>query len=136
MKRSEYKTGDILAVDRGLYKHYGIYEWDGKVIHYTSDGQSIIKARVCESTVEEFKHNDKVTVENRGARFSGKTIVRRARKDLGSDLGGYNLARNNCEHFARRCETGLHESDQVELVDILFNPIRGAKILMEAIKDL
>lgn len=91
MKRSEYKTGDILAADRGLYKHYGIYEWNGKVIHYTSDGQPCKKARVRESTVEEFKHNDKVTVENRGARFSGKTIVRRAREDLGSDLGGYTV---------------------------------------------
>ena len=29
------KKGDIIFVDKGLYKHYGIYAGDGVVVHYS-----------------------------------------------------------------------------------------------------
>ena len=37
--------------------------------------------------------------------------IRRARARLGE--GGYDLLNNNCEHFARACVLGTHESEQV-----------------------
>ena len=43
--------------------------------------------------------------------YSGEETVARARSLLGENL--YNLAINNCEHFAVYCKTGLRESSQV-----------------------
>lgn len=46
--------------------------------------------------------------------FSAEETVKRAESKLGETK--YNLAFNNCEHFAIWCKTGLHESKQVEKV--------------------
>ena len=46
--------------------------------------------------------------------YSGEETVRRARSRLGE--GGYNLALNNCEHFAVWCKTGVKDSSQVNSV--------------------
>ena len=46
--------------------------------------------------------------------YSGEETVRRARSKLGE--GGYNLALNNCEHFAVWCKTGVKDSSQVNSV--------------------
>ena len=43
--------------------------------------------------------------------YSPKETVRRARSRLGES--SYNLATNNCEHFAIWCKTGISESHQV-----------------------
>ena len=43
--------------------------------------------------------------------YSGDEAVERARSKLGK--GGYNLALNNCEHFAVWCKTGVKDSSQV-----------------------
>lgn len=45
----ELNPGDIIYVDRGTYKHYGIYSGDGKVIHYTKNGRD----GFCDGTIEE-----------------------------------------------------------------------------------
>ena len=50
--------------------------------------------------------------------YSGDEAVRRARSKLGE--GGYNLALNNCEHFAVWCRTGVKDSSQVnKIIDII-----------------
>ena len=50
--------------------------------------------------------------------YSGDETVARARSKLGQ--GGYNLALNNCEHFAVWCKTGIRESSQVNhILDII-----------------
>ncbi|MFP3043297.1 lecithin retinol acyltransferase family protein [Treponema primitia] len=46
--------------------------------------------------------------------YSGEETVERARSRIGENE--YNLALNNCEHFAVWCKTGLSESKQVEAV--------------------
>ena len=43
--------------------------------------------------------------------YSPKETVHRARSRLGES--SYNLATNNCEHFAIWCKTGISESHQV-----------------------
>ena len=43
--------------------------------------------------------------------YSGDEAIERARSKLGQ--GGYNLALNNCEHFAVWCRTGVKYSSQV-----------------------
>ncbi|MBR1485765.1 MAG: lecithin retinol acyltransferase family protein, partial [Synergistaceae bacterium] len=50
--------------------------------------------------------------------YSGEETVSRARSKIGQ--GGYNLALNNCEHFAVWCKTGVKESSQVDnILDII-----------------
>ena len=50
--------------------------------------------------------------------YSGEETIRRARSKLGE--GGYNLALNNCEHFAVWCKTGVKDSAQVDhVLDII-----------------
>ncbi|MBQ7594380.1 MAG: lecithin retinol acyltransferase family protein [Synergistaceae bacterium] len=46
--------------------------------------------------------------------YTGDETIRRARSKLGQ--GGYNLALNNCEHFAVWCKTGVKNSSQVNFV--------------------
>ncbi len=50
--------------------------------------------------------------------YSGDETIKRARSKIGQ--GGYNLALNNCEHFAVWCKTGVKNSSQVNnVLDIL-----------------
>ena len=50
--------------------------------------------------------------------YSGEETVERARSRLGE--GGYNLALNNCEHFAVWCKTGVKDSSQVNnILDVI-----------------
>ena len=50
--------------------------------------------------------------------YSGDETVERARNKLGQ--GGYNLALNNCEHFAVWCKTGVSSSSQVNnILDLI-----------------
>ncbi|MBQ7561810.1 MAG: lecithin retinol acyltransferase family protein, partial [Synergistaceae bacterium] len=46
--------------------------------------------------------------------YSGEETITRARSKLGE--GGYNLAFNNCEHFAVWCKTGIKDSSQVNRI--------------------
>lgn len=46
--------------------------------------------------------------------FTPEETIKRAKTRLGEKK--YNLATNNCEHFALWCKIGLHESTQVDLI--------------------
>ena len=46
--------------------------------------------------------------------YSPEETVERALSRLGDGKGEYNLVRNNCEHFAIWCKTGVEESVQVK----------------------
>ncbi len=56
--------------------------------------------------------------------YSPEETVQRARSRLGQT--GYDLVKNNCEHFAIWCKTGIHESHQVnELLNIILRKGRN-----------
>lgn len=140
-------NGDVICVNRGLYKHYGVYVEGGNVIHYTgANGPDDFNGIVRETSIDEFLNGaDRFTIcrfpdkperydssydkkhiifsiwqEIKNFRlrdyhlYSGDETVRRARSKLGE--GGYNLAMNNCEHFAVWCKTGIKDSSQVNKV--------------------
>ena len=144
------KNGDVLRVNRGLYSHYGVYAEPGHVIHYTgANGPNDFNGIVRETSLEEFlngspsfnictfpEHPQNLTpLHSKHSLFqlwqlikaiklkdyhlySGEETVARARSRLGQ--GGYNLALNNCEHFAVWCKTGVSESSQVNnVLDII-----------------
>ncbi|GHV96646.1 hypothetical protein AGMMS50293_29660 [Spirochaetia bacterium] len=110
------RRGDIIYVDRELYRHYGIYAGNNKVIHFAACGDSEIKgenAVVHETTLPEFLKGGKARIDHDSESvFSRKETVERAYACIGQK--GYNLVFNNCENFARWCKTGISRSTQVE----------------------
>jgi len=124
--RRKLQPGDLLWVNRGLYHHCGIYEGEGQVIHFAAQEGSEINpenAIVHRTTFERFKKSCPVKVVDIGNSFPPDETLRRARSRIGEK--GYDLATNNCDHFAVWCKTGEHRSLQVE----------GVKTALRAIGD-
>jgi hypothetical protein len=108
-KVAKPKPGDLIYVDRygGIFEHYGIYAGEGKVIHRTEKG-------VRKTTLDKFcKDSSSYNIERSS---NPEKMLKRARARLGEE--GYNLAPNNCEHFARWCVGGVGPSVQVDDVAI------------------
>jgi hypothetical protein len=107
---------DIIYADRGLYRHYGIYVNDSRVIHYAAGNADFgINVRVQETTLDRFKRDSPWGVYRfpRAYRtLSPRETVRRARSRLGECE--YSLFTNNCEHFAFWCKTGTSRSPQLD----------------------
>jgi hypothetical protein len=115
---SAVKKGDILYADRGLYKHYGVYNTSQSVIHFSPDRGAEISAKdayIRETTLTEFLKGDELHIDRTiHAVFPPEEIVRRARRFVNELRGKYDLLSLNCEHFARWCATGKLESEQVK----------------------
>jgi Lecithin retinol acyltransferase len=97
-------------------RHDGIYLSDGLVIHLTGgtpDGGTAA-ARVKIDSLAQFAAGRPVNVRRYSGAHDPEDIVARAMSRLGE--GNYNLIFNNCQHFARWCATGDHESEQVRSV--------------------
>lgn len=133
------RYGDVIGVDRGIYRHYGIYVSDESVIEYGAR-QSDFGENLCvhETTLQKFLGGEKnyficvfpevfdrpLEVEIRAPGtlsiptttvclvYSPQETVRRARSRMNENQ--YHLALNNCEHFAFWCKTGMSRSFQVE----------------------
>ena len=114
------KPGDVIYAQDVLYRHYGIYEGDGKVIDFSSSkGHETDAADACirEKSLSAFAKGRECGVDDSvEQKFSPNETVRRARSQIGRRKGEYNLATNNCEHFARECKSGKSESKQVQKV--------------------
>ena len=121
------KAGDILSVNRSplhiknLYKHYGVYIGNNKVVHFTALGCSretnAKLAYIQETSLQEFINGGLYNIEELAFYiFSSTEIVQRAKRSVGHGLGTYSLIFNNCEHFAIWCATGIPVSSQVNRV--------------------
>lgn len=117
---SPCKKGDMIRVRCGSVYHYGIYVSDGEVIAFGPRpdlGDNGADYRVASTDIYEFAGSGIVetakpeTFEER-RRFSSAKTVSRARGRLGE--GGYDIIRNNCEHFAYDCVYGVKRSTQTE----------------------
>ena len=112
------KKGDVIYVNRGLYQHYGIYNNDDSVIHFSPDQGKEISAEnayIRETSLTEFLDGGSLEI-NHSIKpiFQPEEIVRRARGLVGTNLKKYKLLSFNCEHFALWCATGKLKSKQVE----------------------
>lgn len=118
------KMGDHIRVQRaGIYSHHGVYVSDEEVIHFTGqDSDSILdwsKCEVIKTNLDTFLKGGTVEVkiysdDELQDLYPVDGIVNYARACLGDK--GYNLAFNNCEHFANVCTLGRFRSRQVERV--------------------
>ena len=113
------KKGDIIFVDKGLYKHYGIYAGNGVVVHYSDkNGNFGTDIKIQEASLEDFASGFEVKVcqldEKKYTLYSDEETLKRAYSRLGEK--NYNLIFNNCEHFAVWCKTGISDSEQVNKI--------------------
>ena len=79
-----------------------------KVIHYTGPDQA---TGVVREEWHKISREHELYCIDYNASLPADEVLARARSRLGEKK--YCLLSNNCEHFARWCKTGLHESDQV-----------------------
>lgn len=56
---SKAKVGDIISVNRGIYRHFGIYAGNDRVIHYHKNRSNGNKAMIMETSMSEFLANSK-----------------------------------------------------------------------------
>jgi hypothetical protein len=119
MKTVNFAIGDILKVNRGLYKHFGIYAGNSKVIHYAASNRDFgLDANVHETSLKNFECGETAQVvhllgNDKSIKiYSPEETVKRAQSRIGEKR--YNLLFNNCEHFALWCKTGITKSKQVE----------------------
>ncbi|CEO33642.1 hypothetical protein UT300013_02510 [Paraclostridium sordellii] len=113
MSRAKY--GDLIFVDHGLYKHFGIYINDDCVIHYDGklDDRFLRNMCVRQTGMDRFlagKDNFKILNFSKNL-IPPREVVNRAKSHLNER--NFNLILNNCEHFAYWCKTGSKKSYQV-----------------------
>lgn len=132
--------GDVIFVERcnGLYRHFGIYIGNDKVIHFAApDGDFDKKnAYIHETSLDHFKDGSEVYVMTFSEKYESSSVLKklniekllcyklqtpeetvaRAKSMLGrrglADEG-YDVVYNNCEDFAIWCKTNIAESKQV-----------------------
>jgi len=119
IKTMNIQLGDIIVTNRFLYRHYGIYAGNGRVIHYAAEnGDFGADVKVRETSLEQFAHGGEckrvLLAENRtrSGQFSPEETISRAKSRMGEKH--YDLLFNNCEHFAYWCKSGTNKSVQVE----------------------
>ena len=108
----------MIYVNRGLYQHYGIYNNDESVIHFSPDhGKEISpeNAYIRKTSLSEFLKDGDLEIDHSvKPAFPPDEIVHRALRLVGTNLKKYNLLSFNCEHFAFWCATGELKSNQVK----------------------
>jgi len=115
--RAIAKKGDVIYVNRGFYKHYGIYNNEKSIIHFSSDSGKEINpenAYIRETSLVDFLKDGHLQIDTSiKPCFPPQEIVRRALCLVGSNKNEYDLIFNNCEHFAHWCATDNLKSKQV-----------------------
>ena len=114
--------GAVIYTKRPLYKHYGVYVGNGRVVHFAAKGfeTNAAEAYIQETSLENFLKGDSLFIEPtvHGALSAAQTVAR-ARGEIGKQKGEYNLVFNNCEHFAHWCKYGKKRSSQVEAAVVI-----------------
>ncbi len=107
--------GDHIKVRRYglLYSHHGIDLGEGRIVHFGEPGKEAPQAAVRITDMDDVVKGGQPVVVDYGTDHSlePEESVRLALAEVGGM--GYNLAFNNCEHFATYCKTGRKESRQV-----------------------
>ena len=115
---SKARSGDLVYADRGLYRHYGVYD-NGNVIDISPmDGNNALRnkqnAEIRKRPLADFLNGNPGYVDNSPGFHSRRKTLQRARQALGTGKNSYSLVFNNCEHIAREFQTGHKQSKQVD----------------------
>jgi len=124
---------------RGAYRHHGIDMGDGTVIHFSGEPLHQVEAKVCRIPMDAFLQGGRKVVVRYAEGIEVLPVeetLQLAEKHL--DKTGYNLFRNNCEHFATYCKTGKKYSLQIKTyvrVGVTIIAAGLAAVTSYAIKD-
>jgi hypothetical protein len=102
---------DHIYVRRAGYTHHGIDMGDGTVIHYTGEVGRKAGAAIRRTSRRIFARGARIRVRAYAECSADHVVISRACGRLRDAC--FNLALNNCEHFATWCKTGRHRSAQV-----------------------
>ena len=106
-------AGDHLRVQRRVIWHHGIDMGDGTVIHASGEpGRLKLDAEIRRASMEEFLRGGDAEIVQDSEALPAKEVIARAEAALGGRE--YSLFFNNCEHFARWCQSGKALSEQVD----------------------
>ena len=103
--------GDHVKVRRTVYAHHGIDIGDGTVVHFTGEPGNKSDAKIRQTSMEDFLHGGELEIVKYKKCNPPNKVIKTALSRKKQE--GYNLLNDNCEHFARYCKTGQHESEQV-----------------------
>lgn len=103
--------GDHIRARRPGYWHHGIDCGDGTVIHYAGELINRRDAAVKRTPLAEFAKGGRIETVSHASCDAAGCVLHRAESRIGETR--YGAFRNNCEHFARWCKTGVEESKQV-----------------------
>ncbi|XP_074087330.1 uncharacterized protein LOC141518862 isoform X2 [Macrotis lagotis] len=117
------KPGDLIEISRGPFSHWAVYVGDGYIVHLVPQkdmgGPETVPATVRKDRLCEEVWSDNCRVNNKHDKKHKprppSEIVQRALNEVGKEVK-YNLAKNNCEHFANDLRYGVRVSDQVRNV--------------------
>ena len=120
----DLRRGDTIVATKmkGTYLHYGIYVGNGEVIHYSYLKEENFfdkdtHVRIVKTSYEDFANGSQTyrepLREDMNAN-SGRKTAKIANSMVDNDFGGYNLATNNCEHFANYCRYNEKVSFQIK----------------------
>jgi hypothetical protein len=139
MDNCVFHSGDVIKAFRGLYFHFGVYVGNDRVVHFSSTGGNELdsgSADIVETSFSRFAKNDIVLIDTSvKPTFEREEIVRRARAEVGTKLGTYNLLSNNCEHFANWCRCGTLVSHQKIFIHSLLEAVLPPKSAGRTIMD-
>ncbi|KAG7462621.1 hypothetical protein MATL_G00186690 [Megalops atlanticus] len=122
------KPGDLIEIDRGIYKHWALYMGDGYVIHIVPPSE-IAGAGVCslmsvahnratvqldllETVAGKDSHRVKNLLDSEYVPRDIDEILMEAKSMVGRVLR-YDIVSCNCEHFVTNLRYGKPESRQV-----------------------
>ena len=125
------QTGDIVRVKLGQIYHYGVYLSDEEVIAFgmapvgglPADGRDVcvVSTDIQTFLCGNFLETGKPSFTERRRMRPREEIAAYARAKIG--MRGYDLLRNNCEHFAYECAFGSKQSAQVDAVRAMWRSL-------------
>jgi hypothetical protein len=111
-----YPRGTHLGVRGNLYDHHGIYWGWGQVIHHSGLSNGLSKGPIEKTSLVDFVDDGDVFIVEHDGPSPWREIIARAEQALEEadhPKWAYDVARQNCEHFANWCVTGSKSSSQV-----------------------
>jgi len=102
----------IYVVRPGGFSHHGVDIGGRRVIHWSTADGTKQGSSIRETSIEDFLDGGDLRIRAYDKCYAPEAAVARAKSAIGQT--GYDLAFNNCEHFATWCVTGQHASAQVE----------------------
>jgi len=123
---TKFDRGDHIRVWRPVpgFWHHGICVGNSELIHYSGEVARKTNASICRVGEAEFLHGSNGEVVPHDHALPPDEVVRQGESRLGER--GYNLAFNNCEHFANWCKDGDARCEQVRRVPVAIVAGRAA----------